>query len=235
LRLGKGGAEPPELEKRARCGSETGQQTGIRFPKDGWVARELSDSGFDVVSVYFDGSVLIDQFDGKNKAQSAVFSDQSALNALHDAAFDADFFADNQVAIGLGALPAEAGAEKLNFGVGNGERFALRADDLDDAGALKDFATLGAANAHKKVGWKKGQRDRHLLAVFPDANGFIGGKKGFNAAQIELPGHRLLILRESEGGIPFAVIFPQGGGVGFLIEAIMRAFQNQFAHLKVPL
>jgi hypothetical protein len=73
-------------------------------------APQSNGDRFQVFGVHLDRGVLIDQLERQHKPQTIAFSHQSPLKTLHDTAFDADFFPENEIAIRLDPVTASARA-----------------------------------------------------------------------------------------------------------------------------
>jgi hypothetical protein len=60
-------------------------------------------------------------------------------------------------------------------------------------------------DVHEQISWKQGEERFDSLPVFPNPNRLIGGKKGLDLSQGEVPDQGLFVLRDGEHRAPFAV------------------------------
>src|ERR1035437_495549 len=136
----------------------------------------LSDYLFQIFSVHLDCGMLINQFDCQHEPHAVALSYKSPMKALHHAALNTNFFADNKVTIRFDPLPAEARAQKFDLGIRNISTPALPKNP-QHPGRRETPGPPGEINRHKQVGGKQGRGELHPLPVLPDPDGFIDREK----------------------------------------------------------
>src|ERR1035437_8772785 len=136
----------------------------------------LSDYLFQIFSVHLDCGMLINQFDCQHEPHAVALSYKSPMKALHHAALNTNFFADNKVTIRFDPLPAEARAQKFDLGIRNISTPAV-AHNLQHSRRLENPRPLRGIDMHEQVGWKQRKGELHPLPVLPDPDGFIDREK----------------------------------------------------------
>jgi hypothetical protein len=95
---------------------------------------------------------------------------------LHHATLNTDFFADNKVTVRFDPLPAEARAQKLDFGIRNISTLSV-AHNLQHSRRLENPRPLPEIDMYKQISWKQRQDELHPLPVLPDPDSFIDREK----------------------------------------------------------
>ena len=178
--------------------------------------RTISQQWLEVFGADLDSGVLVDEFNGENEAKVVVLADENALKAAHGAVADADFLSDNQFAVGLDLVQAKVGAEEFDGAIRDCKGPAAVADDAQNAGRTEHRRPLVSGDPHKQIRGEERQGKMDALAVFPDANRLIRGKKRFDIALGEMPDGGLFVLGNGEDGVPVftgaeVVLFPAAG------------------------
>ncbi len=83
--------------------------------------------------------MLVNQFECQYEPHAVALSHKCPLKTLHHTALNADFFADNKVAIRFDPLPAEARAQKLDLGIRKRDTLSAVAHDLQHTGRLENL------------------------------------------------------------------------------------------------
>lgn len=161
--------------------------------------------GFQLIRIDLNRCVLVYQAEGQDKTQATVFSDQRALDALHDTRFDADSLTYNEFAVRFGWPAVKTGAQELNFGIFQRNEIPAIAYDMQHAGSLEDLDAFTAIDVNEQVGREKGQDGFDALTVLPNPDSFIGRKERFNVSQLEVSDRRFFVLGNSKNGIPSAL------------------------------
>ena len=157
--------------------------------------RDSIQDWFEVVGPNLDRSILIDESDRQDEAQTTFLLNQGALHALHRTGFDANSFADHKVEIRLNPLPAEIRTQELDFGFRHREWPLTIANNPERTRRSKDGAPVSGADPHEHVRRKQRPNDVDTLSILPNVNALVGGQKRLNLPGIQMPDNRLLSLR----------------------------------------
>lgn len=135
-----------------------------------------------ILGVYLNGSMLVDQSDCQNESQGASLPYQGAANAFHGTPLDANSFANNKFAVRLELLITHAGAQKFDLSIGKGNMLSAITHNVQHAGGLENPGPLSWIYVDKQVAGKERQDKLFSLSVFPDSDGLVRRKKRLDVA-----------------------------------------------------
>src|SRR3984957_1873987 len=178
--------------------------------KRGPAARCLIQHWLKVICPDFQGSILVDEGNRQDKAQTAFLLHQGTLHSLHRSGFDTNSLADHEIKIGFNSFPAEIRAQKLNFAIRNRKWPLAVADNSEGAGRSKNGPSFCSPDPHEHIRREQGPNNIDALTILPDMDALVGGKKRLNLARIQMPDQRLLAFGHRIQGKPLRSLFEGG-------------------------
>ena len=148
--------------------------------------EKLGADRFQVIRIYLNCGMLVDQLKRQHKTEAVAPSNQSSFEALHDTVLDSNPFANDEFAVRFNSVGTGPGAKKIYIALPQGNGLSAISNNPKHSGRLKNPYALSQVDAHKEVSWEERYCELDSLAIFPATDSFVGWKKSLDLADAKL-------------------------------------------------